>query len=171
MGKDVDMAETAFRGTPVQTVGELPAVGATAPSFALVGQDLSDVTSEGLSGTRVVLNIFPSVDTGVCAASVRKFNEIAAGLENTAVVCVSKDLPFAQARFCGAEGIENVTMGSAFRSDFGADYGLQQTDGPLAGLLARAVIVLDGAGSVLHAQLVPEIGQEPDYDAAVAALG
>ncbi len=164
------MAETAFRGTPVQTVGELPAVGVTAPTFALVGLDLSDVTSEGLSGTRVVLNVFPSVDTGVCAASVRKFNELAAGLENTTVVCVSKDLPFAQARFCGAEDIENVTMGSAFRSDFGTDYGLQQTDGPLTGLLARAVLVLDTDGSVLHAQLVPEIGEEPDYDAAVAAL-
>lgn len=164
------MAEIAFRGTPVQTSGELPAVGATAPSFTLVGNDLSDVTSSGLSGTRVVLNIFPSVDTGVCAASVRAFNERAAGLENTAVVCVSKDLPFAQARFCGAEGIENVTMGSAFRSDFGADYGILQEDGPLAGLLARAVVVLDDDGSILYTQLVPEIGEEPDYDAAVAAL-
>lgn len=165
------MANTAFQGTPVKTVGDLPAKGEQAPAFSLVGGDLGEVNSQDNAGKRVVLNIFPSVDTGVCAASVRKFNEIAAGLENTAVVCVSKDLPFAQARFCGAEGIENVTMGSAFRSDFGADYGLQQTDGPLAGLLARAVIVLDGAGSVLHAQLVPEIGQEPDYDAAVAALG
>lgn len=171
MGKDDGMAEIAFRGTPVQTSGELPAAGTTAPSFTLVGQDLSDVTSAGLSGKRVVLNVFPSVDTGVCAASVRAFNEIAAGLENTAVVCVSKDLPFAQARFCGAEGIENVTMGSAFRSDFGADYGILQNDGPLAGLLARAVVVLDSDGSILHTQLVPEIGEEPDYDAAVAALG
>lgn len=171
MGEDDGMADIAFRGTPVQTSGDLPAVGDTAPSFTLVGQDLSDVTSAGLSGRRVVLNIFPSVDTGVCAASVREFNERAASLEDTTVVCVSKDLPFAQARFCGAEGIDEVTMGSAFRSDFGTDYGVLQTNGPLEGLLARAVVVLDAQGSVVYTQLVPEIGEEPDYDAAVAALG
>ena len=164
------MADITFRGTPVTTSGELPAVGAAAPDFTLVGADLSDVTAQGLSGSRVVLNIFPSVDTGVCAASVREFNERAASLEDTTVVCVSKDLPFAQARFCGAEGIENVTMGSAFRSTFGEDYGLVQNDGPLAGLLSRAVVVLDADGTVLHTEQVPEIGQEPDYDAAVAAL-
>lgn len=163
------MATTAFKGTPVHTVGELPAVGATAPTFTLAGSDLGDVSSSDLSG-RVVLNIFPSVDTGVCAASVRRFNEIAAGLEDTTVVCVSEDLPFAQARFCGAEGIENVTVASAFRSDFGRTYGVSLADGPMHGLLARSVVVLDADGTVLHSQLVPEIAQEPAYDDAVAAL-
>jgi thiol peroxidase len=165
------MATTAFKGTPVQTVGDLPAQGAPAPAFAVTGTDLADITSEGLTGSRVVLNIFPSVDTGVCAASVRKFNELAGGLDNTRVVNVSADLPFALGRFCGAEGIENVSSGSVFRSSFGADYGVTMTDGPLHGLLARSVVVLDTDGTVLHSQLVPEIGQEPDYDAAVAALG
>lgn len=164
------MATTAFKGTPVQTSGELPAQGSTAPSFELVGADLSAVTSQDLAGRRVVLNIFPSVDTGVCATSVRKFNELAAGLDNTTVVNVSKDLPFAQARFCGAEGIENVTVGSDFRGSFGTDYGVLQTEGPLQDLLARAVVVLDEKGNVLHSQLVDEITTEPDYDAAVAAL-
>lgn len=164
------MATTAFKGTPVQTSGELPDQGSTAPSFELVGADLSAVTSQDLAGRRVVLNIFPSVDTGVCATSVRKFNELAGGLDNTTVVNVSKDLPFAQARFCGAEGIENVTVGSDFRGSFGTDYGVLQTEGPLQGLLARAVVVLDEQGKVLHSQLVDEITTEPDYDAAVAAL-
>ncbi len=165
------MATTAFKGTPVQTVGDLPAQGAPAPAFAVTGTDLAEITSEGLAGSRVVLNIFPSVDTGVCAASVRKFNELAGGLDNTRVVNVSADLPYALGRFCGAEGIENVSSGSVFRSRFGADYGVTMTDGPLRGLLARSVVVLDTDGTVLHSQLVPEIGQEPDYDAAVAALG
>ncbi|GAA1917045.1 thiol peroxidase [Arthrobacter gandavensis] len=164
------MATTAFKENPVRTTGELPAEGTSAPAFSLVGTDLSEVSSETFAGRRVVLNIFPSVDTGVCAASVRRFNEIAAGLENTAVVCVSKDLPFALGRFCGAEGIENVVAASAFRSSFGEDFGLTQAEGPLQGLLARAVVVLDADGSVLHTQLVPEITTEPDYDAAVAAL-
>ncbi|ROR53320.1 peroxiredoxin [Luteococcus japonicus] len=165
------MATTAFKGTPVNTSGELPTVGSSAPAFDLVGADLSPVTSESLASKRVVLNIFPSVDTGVCATSVRKFNELAAGLENTTVINVSKDLPFAQARFCGAEGIENVTVGSDFRGSFADDYGVLQTEGPLQGLLARAVVVIDADGTVLHSQLVPEITTEPDYDAAVAALG
>ncbi|MEI2775588.1 MAG: thiol peroxidase [Tetrasphaera sp.] len=165
------MAQTAFQGNPVQTSGELPASGASAPAFELTGTDLSDVTSAGLHGRRVVLNIFPSVDTGVCATSVRKFNELAAGLDNTTVVCASADLPFALGRFCGAEGIDNVVAASSFRSGFGADYGVTMTDGPLRGLLARSVVVLDTDGSVLHTELVPEITQEPDYDAAVAALG
>ncbi|GAA1356167.1 thiol peroxidase [Arthrobacter koreensis] len=164
------MATTAFKENPVRTSGELPAEGTSAPAFSLVGTDLSEDSSEALAGRRVVLNIFPSVDTGVCAASVRRFNEIAAGLENTAVVCVSKDLPFALGRFCGAEGIENVVAASAFRSSFGEDFGLTQSEGPLQGLLARAVVVIDADGSVLHTQLVPEITTEPDYDAAVAAL-
>ena len=162
------MATTAFKGTPVQTSGELPAVGAAAPDYALTGADLGEVVRP--DGRRVVLNIFPSIDTGVCAASVRKFNELAAGLEDTSVVCVSADLPFALGRFCGAEGIENVTAASTFRSDFGDDYGVTMTDGPLHGLLARSVVVLDRDGSVLHTELVPDIVQEPDYDAAVSAL-
>jgi len=165
------MANTAFKGTPVQTIGELPAVGSQAPSFTLTDTGLADVTSESLAGRRVVLNIFPSVDTGVCAASVRRFNELAAGLENTTVVCVSADLPFALGRFCGAEDIENVTAASVFRSDFGSDYGVTQVDGPLAGLLARSVVVLDETGKVAYTQVVPEITTEPDYDAAIAALG
>lgn len=164
------MATTAFKGNPVNTVGELPAVGAAAPSYDLVGEGLSALTSAEVSG-RTVLNIFPSLDTGICAASVRKFNELAAGLENTTVVNVSKDLPFAQARFCGAEGIENAKVGSAFRSSFGEDFGVTMSDGPMAGLLARSVVVLDADGKVIHSQLVPEITTEPDYDAAVAALG
>lgn len=164
------MATTAFQGDPVTTNGSLPETGSKAPAFELVGTDLSAVTSADVAGKRVVLNIFPSVDTGVCADSVRKFNELAGKLENTAVICASKDLPFALGRFCGAEGLENVTSASAFRTDFGDDYGVRMTDGPLAGLLARSVVVLDENGVVLHSQLVPEIGQEPDYDAAVAAL-
>lgn len=164
------MATTAFKGNPVQTTGELPATGSAAPAIDLVGADMSEVTSDSLSGRRVVLNIFPSVDTGVCATSVRKFNELAAGLDNTTVVCASKDLPFALSRFCGAEGIDNVTAASAFRSNFGEDFGVTMTDGPLQGLLARSVVVLDSDGSVAYTELVPEIGQEPDYDAAIAAL-
>ncbi len=163
------MATTAFKGNPVNTIGELPSVGSAAPSYDLVGEGLSALTSADRSG-RTVLNIFPSVDTGVCAASVRKFNELAAGLDNTTVINVSKDLPFAQARFCGAEGIDNVKVGSAFRASFGEDFGVTMLDGPLAGLLARSVVVLDEAGNVVHAQLVPEITTEPDYDAAISAL-
>ncbi|GAA1785493.1 thiol peroxidase [Nostocoides veronense] len=164
------MATTAFKGNPVHTVGDLPAQGGAAPDFTLTGSDLSDVTLAGLAGRRVVLNIFPSVDTGVCAASVRKFNELASGLENTSVVCASADLPFALSRFCGAEGIENVVAASSFRSDFGADYGVTMTDGPLRGLLARSVVVLDADGKVTYTEVVPEITTEPDYDAAIAAL-
>ncbi|WP_068264816.1 thiol peroxidase [Janibacter limosus] len=164
------MATTAFKGNPVNTVGELPAAGASAPAFDLVGDGLSSLTTADVPG-RVVLNIFPSIDTGVCAASVRTFNELAASLDNTTVVNVSKDLPFAQARFCGAEGIDKVKVGSAFRSSFGEDYGVTMADGPMAGLLARSVVVLDADGKVLHTELVPEITQEPDYDAAVKALG
>ena len=164
------MANTALNGNRVTTVGELPAARTKAPAFELVGEGLAPLTSGDLTG-RVVLNIFPSIDTGVCAASVRKFNELAASLDNTTVVNVSKDLPFAQARFCGAEGIDQVKVGSAFRSSFGEDYGVTMTDGPMAGLLARSVVVLDADGKVLHTELVPEITQEPDYDAAVKALG
>jgi thiol peroxidase len=165
------MATTAFKGESVTTVGELPAEGTKAPGFELVGQDLATLGLGDYAGRRVVLNIFPSLDTGTCAMSVRRFNELASGLENTVVVCASKDLPFAQARFCGAEGLTNVVTGSAFRSSFGEDYGVTQTNGPLQGLLARAVVVIDADGTVIHSQLVPEISEEPDYDAAVAALG
>ena len=164
------MAQITLRGNPINTVGELPAVGSKAPAFSLTGADLSAVSSEGFSGKSVLLNIFPSVDTPVCATSVRKFNERAAGSGAT-VVNVSKDLPFAQKRFCGAEGIENVTTASAFRDSFGEDYGMTIADGPMAGLLARAVVVIGADGNVAYTQLVPEIAEEPDYDAALAALG
>jgi thiol peroxidase len=162
------MATTALKGTPVETIGDLPTVGDVAPDFSLATTDLSDVTRP--EGKRVVLNIFPSVDTGVCATSVRKFNELAAGLENTEVICASEDLPFALKRFCGAEGIENVTAASAFRSTFGEDYGVTLTETGMKGLLARSVVVIDEDGTVLHTELVPDITAEPDYDAAIAAL-
>lgn len=165
------MATTSLRGNPVHTVAELPAPGDKAPAYTLTGQDLSDVTSDGFSGTRVVLNIFPSVDTATCAASVRRFNQLAASLDDTVVLCVSADLPYAMRRFCGAEGIEDVVTGSSFRSSFGTDYGVTMTDGSMRGLLARSVVVVGTDGTVLHTQLVPDIGTEPDYDAAVAALG
>ena len=164
------MASITLHGTPVNTVGELPAVGTVAPAFELVGADLSPVTSQSLAGRRVVLNIFPSVDTGVCATSVRQFNALAADLKNTTVVCASADLPFAAARFCGAEGLDNVVTASSFRSSFGSDYGVAMADGPLEGVLARAVVILDEEGRVVYTQQVPEIGEEPDYGAAVAAL-
>ncbi len=164
------MATTAFKGNPVHTSGELPAVGTKAPQWELVGDGLSSLTPTAAEGKRLVLNIFPSIDTGICAASVRKFNELAAGFDNTAVVNVSKDLPFAQARFCGAEGIDNVLVGSAFRSSFGEDFGVTMSDGPMEGLLARAVVVLDEQGQVVYTQLVDEVTTEPDYDSAAAAL-
>ncbi|MFE2656497.1 thiol peroxidase [Brevibacterium sp. NPDC059310] len=165
------MATTALEGNPVHTSGDLPAIGTQAPAYTLVGNDLGEVNSSDFADSRVVLNIFPSVDTGVCAASVRRFNELAASLENTTVVCVSNDLPFAQARFCGAESIDDVVTASAFRSAFGKEYGVTMVDGPLAGLLARAVVVLDDTGTVIYTQLVDEITTEPDYDAAMASLG
>lgn len=164
------MAQITLRGNPINTVGELPAVGSKAPAFSLTGADLGPVTSDQFSGKPVLLNIFPSVDTPVCATSVRKFNERAAATGAT-VVNVSKDLPFAQKRFCGAEGIENVTTASAFRDSFGEDYGTTITDGPMAGLLARAVVVIGADGNVAYTQLVPEIAEEPNYDVALSALG
>lgn len=166
------MAQFTFRGDPFNTGGDLPAVGSPAPVFSLTGGDLAAVSSESLAGKRVVLNIFPSIDTPTCATSVRTFNERAAGLDNTAVVCVSADLPFAASRFCVAEGIANVSTGSTFRNpEFLDDYGVGMVDGPLAGLCARAVVVIDEHGSVAHTQLVAEIADEPDYEAALAALG
>ena len=150
--------------------GSFLQAGQAAPEFRLVAGDLSEKSLTDFAGKRKVLNIFPSVDTGVCAASVRKFNEKAASLANTAVLCVSQDLPFAQSRFCGAEGIENVVMLSAFRSPFAQDYGVALAGGPLAGLTARAVVVLDENNQVVYSQLVPEITEEPDYEAVLAAL-
>lgn len=165
------MSTISLGGNPAHTSGELPAVGADAPQFTLVKGDLSTLSNSDLAGKKVVLNIFPSVDTAVCATSVRKFNAAASSLENTVVVCVSADLPFAQGRFCGAEGLTNVVTASVFRSPaFGADYGVTLTDTKLQGLLARAVVVLDEAGKVVHSELVAEIATEPNYDAAIAAL-
>lgn len=164
------MAAITLGGKPVNTIGDLPAVGTQAPDFALTSADLGPVSSEQFRGKPLVLNIFPSVDTAVCATSVRKFNEAAAG-SGMAVVCVSKDLPFALKRFCGAEGIENVTAASAFRDSFGDDYGITITDGPMAGLFGRAVVVIGADGKVVYTELVPEIASEPDYQAALAAAG
>lgn len=163
------MATTALGDAPAHTTGELPAVGEKAPDFTLVDADLAEYTLADVPGRRV-LSIFPSIGTGVCQASVRRFNELAAGLEDTTVVNVSVDLPFALVGFCAAEGIENVKVGSAFRSSFGEDYGVLLTDSKFEGLLARAVVVLDADGTVTYTELVPQIGQEPDYDAALAAL-
>mgnify|MGYP000878131791 FL=1 len=164
------MANVTFKNESTSTSGELPAVGDELPEFTLVGTDLSEITPADLAGKRVVLNIFPSLDTGVCAASVREFNKRATSLDNTVVLGVSADLPFAHGRFCSAEGIDNVTTGSTFRSSFGDDYGLTLQGSPLQGLTARAVIVADENGKVVYTQLVDEITDEPDYDAAVNAL-
>ena len=164
------MAQTALGGNPVNTVGDLPAVG-TSPSFSLTKGNLSEVTAADYAGKRLILNIFPSIDTPTCATSVRQFNQRAAALDNAVVLNVSADLPFAQGRFCGAEGIENVENASAFRSDFGDEWGVKLADGRLAGLFARAIVVLDEGGTVTYTELVPEIANEPNYDAAIAALG
>ena len=166
------MAETSLGGNTVNTVGDLPVVGGPAPDFTIVKSDLSSISLSDLAGQRVVLNIFPSIDTAVCAASVRRFNEVASSLDNTTVLNVSMDLPFAQARFCGTEGLSAVVSASDFRDHrFGDAYGVRMVDGRLAGLFARAVVVIDEQGNVSHVELVPQIGQEPDYDAALAALG
>lgn len=163
------MAQITLRGNAINTVGELPSVGTPAPAFTLTGTDLGTLSSAQFQGKPLLLNIFPSIDTPVCAASVRTFNERAAAGGAT-VVNVSNDLPFALNRFCGAEGIENVTSASAFRDSFGKDYGITITDGPMAGLLGRAVVVVGADGNVAYTELVPEIAQEPDYEAALAAL-
>lgn len=165
------MVTTQFKGQPATTVGDIPAVGSKAPDFTLVGTDMSDISLGDYQGQAVLLNIFPSLDTGVCAASVRKFNERAANLENTVVLNVSMDLPFAQARFCGAEGIERAHTASAFRSSFGRDYGVRLADTPMEGLLTRTVLVINPQGEVTYTQLVDEITSEPDYDAVMEHLG
>jgi len=162
------MATTDLGGVPAHLVGELPTVGTSAPAFTLTDTEFADVTLP--RGTTTVLNIFPSVQTGVCSASVRRFNELAAGLDDAGVICVSKDLPFALAAFCGAEGIDDVTVTSAFASSFCEDCGVTLVDGTWRGLLARSVVVVDPDGTVRYTQLVPDIGTEPDYDAVLAAL-
>lgn len=165
------MAHITLGGTPTNTNGNLPANGSTLADHSLIRADLSAVSLSSFTGKKVILNIFPSVDTAVCATSIRKFNEEAASLDNTAVLCISKDLPFAQARFCGAEGIENAMALSDFRTPaFAEELGLLITDGAFTGLDARAVVVLDEEGKITYSELVPEVGQEPNYEAALAAL-
>ncbi len=164
------MAQITLQGNPINTIGELPEVGSAAPEFTLVGEDLSEVTLAQYAGKRLVLNVFPSIDTPVCQASTKEFNKRVADLENVDVLCVSRDLPFAYSRYCGAEGIKNLKCASSFRHSFGDAYGVSITDGPLQGLLSRAVLVLDENGVVRYSEQVPEIAQEPDYDAALSAL-
>lgn len=168
---DLTMAQITLGGTPVNTNGNLPANGTTVNDHELVKNDLSTVKLSDYEGKKLILNIFPSVDTSVCATSVRTFNEKAGSLDNTAILCISKDLPFAQARFCGAEGIKNVETVSDFRNPgLAQELGLQFVDGGFNGLDARAVVVLDESRKVLYSELVPEVGQEPNYEAALAAL-
>lgn len=166
------MASITLGGNPAKTVGELPAIQSTAPSFTLTKSDMSEVSLADYAGQKLVLNIFPSVDTGTCAKSVRQFNEEAAKLENTMVLCISKDLPFAQARFCGAEGIENVDMLSDYKTgSFGKDYGVAFTDTAFETLLSRCIVVVDEKGSVVYTEQVGETADEPNYAAALEALG
>ena len=164
------MATVTLQGKAFNTYGDLPKVGVKAPNFILVETDLSETTLADYQGSKLILNIFPSVDTGVCATSIRTFNQKASELGNTKVVCVSADLPFAAARFCGAEGIKNVATGSSFRGSFGTDYGVSFSDGPLAGLLSRSVVVIDEQGIVVYTEQVAETTDEPDYAAAIAVL-
>ena len=164
------MAQTSFGGTPVNTVGDLPVAGKSLPTFTLTAGNLQEFSNDSLAGKRVVFNIFPSVDTPTCATSVRTFNELASSLDNTVVYSVSADLPFAQGRFCGSEGLSNVQNASSFRTDFGSVFGVGLNEGAFAGLLARAVVVIDENGKVLHTELVSDIANEPNYDAAIAAL-
>lgn len=165
------MTKITLGGTPVETTGSLPKTGEKAPDFTLTVSDLSTQKLSDFAGSKVVLNIFPSVDTGTCAASVRAFNKEAAAMENTKVLCVSRDLPFAQARFCGAEGIENVSMLSDFKTgQFGKDYGLEFSTGAFEGLHSRAIVVLDENGIVKHTEQVQEVANEPNYKATLEAL-
>ncbi|WP_028584149.1 thiol peroxidase [Desulfogranum mediterraneum] len=165
------MAQITLQGNTIDTVGTLPAPQSVAPAFSLVKTDLSEVSAADFKGKKIVLNIFPSIDTAVCAASVRRFNQIASEKENTVVLCVSADLPFAHQRFCEVDGLDDVIPVSVFRSPaFGQDYGVTISSGPIAGLLSRAVVVIDADGKISYSEQVPEITQEPDYDAALAAL-
>lgn len=165
------MAKITLQGNPIETVGNLPKVGTKAPDFTLVGTDLSQKSLTDYAGSKVILNIFPSVDTGTCAMSVRSFNKNAASLDNTKVLCVSRDLPFAQGRFCGAEGIENVEMLSDFSTgDFGKNYGLEIASPPLAGLHSRCIVVIDENGTVTYTEQVAETADEPNYEAALKAI-
>lgn len=165
------MSTITFKGTEIHTNGVLPAIGTKAPDFRLVQTDLSELSLSELKGKKVLLNIFPSLDTSVCATTVREFNKKVGSLKNVTALAISKDLPFAHGRFCTTEGIENIKPLSVFRNiDFETKYGLLMTDGPLKGLLARAVIVLDEEGKVIYSELVPEIAQEPNYEAAIAYL-
>lgn len=165
------MADITLKGNSIHTQGNLPAVGAKAPDFKLTAGDLSEKSLSDYKGKRIVLNIFPSVDTGTCAASVRKFNEEASGLDNTVVLCISKDLPFAHNRFCAAEGLENVVSLSEFKdNNFSDAYQVRITDGPLAGLMSRAVVVVNEEGNVIYTEQVPEIVDEPDYENALAVM-
>ena len=157
-------------GNTIHTVGKLPAVGTQVKNFTLTGVDLQEKTLSDYKGKYLIMNIFPSVNTGVCSKSVRQFNKDAAGLSNTTVLCISKDLPFAQKEFCGAEGIDHVVMLSDFRNNFGSTYGVEIKDGPMRGLLSRAVVVVNPEGKIIYEQQVPEIGHEPDYTAAIAAI-
>ena len=165
------MAQVTLKGSPVQTNGDLPGAGSQAPAFTLTKTDLSEVSLSDFAGKKVILNIFPSIDTSTCATSVRQFNAKASEMDNAVVLCISQDLPFAQNRFCGAEGLEEVIPLSGFRHpDFAENYGIKILDGPLAGLDARAVVVIDESGKITHTELVPEIVDEPNYDAALGAL-
>ncbi len=165
------MTTITLQGNPIDTIGTLPEIGASAPAFRLTKTDLSETTLTDFAGKTLVLNIFPSIDTPTCATSVRRFNALASEMPNTSVLCVSADLPFAATRFCGAEGLENVTPVSTFRSpDFGRDYGVTISTGPISGLLSRAIVVIDSTGNVVYTEQVMEIADEPDYDGALAAL-
>jgi len=165
------MAKITLKGNPVNTCGELPAKGSKAPGFRLVKSDLGELTLEELKGKKVILNISPSLDTGICAAALRKFNQMAAGMDNTVVLAITKDLPFAMGRFCSTEGITNATTLSGFRDhSFGKEYGVEIVDGGFAGLYARSIVVIDEKGIVTYTEMVPEIAQEPDYNSALAAL-
>lgn len=164
------MAKITIKGNPVETVGELPQKGSAAPDFSVVKSDLSEATLKDYSGKKVILNIFPSIDTATCAASTRRFNKEASSLDNTVILCISADLPFAAKRFCGAENLDNVVTGSVFRSSFGKDYGVEMSSGPLRGILSRAIVVIDESGKVIYTQQVPELVDEPDYADALAVL-
>ena len=165
------MAQITLQGNPVQTIGNLPAVGMEAPSFRLVKTDLSEASKQDFAGKNIILNIFPSLDTSVCAASVRRFNKEAGESPDTVVLCISADLPFAHQRFCETEGLNDVIPLSVFRSpEFGRNYGVTITSGPLAGLMSRAIVIIDKSGEVAYTEQVPEITQEPDYDASLLAL-